>query len=228
MHRTLLLVGTLLSTVVAGRVSAQNTVTEPSSGVSFPVELATPDGGRHQLAGTGIRTRTVLNVKVYAFGLYLDAAGARQALAAFAGRPAEDLARDGAFYDALLRMGFPMSLRLVMTRNVGGEQMAEAFDGALRSRVVAAAGRGMAGGEAALERFRGYFSLDRLTEGAELLFSCTAEGTLHTRVSGEARPPIASRALCWALFDVYLGRNPISRDGKRTAISRIPALLAAL
>jgi hypothetical protein len=64
-----------------------------------------------------------------------------------------------------------------------------------------------------------------LTEGAVLVFTCTGDGTLHSRVTGERRAPIANRALCWALFDVYLGRNPISPSGKRTAVARIPALL---
>jgi hypothetical protein len=212
----------LLMTLMTAPASAQ-TVTE--SGVSFPVAMTVADGSRQLLAGTGLRTRTVLGVKVYAFGLYLDSAGARAALASFAGRSAEDLAREQSVYDALLRMGFPMTMRLVMVRNVTGEQMSEAFDGALRPRVQQAAGRGMAGGEAALDQFRGYFSVERLTQGAELVFTCTADGTLHSRVSGENKQPISSRALCWALFDVYLGRNPISPPGRRTVIARVPGLL---
>jgi hypothetical protein len=211
--------------VLAAPAGAQNTVNEPSSGVPFPVELATADGGRHALAGTGLRTRTVLNVKVYAFGLYVSPDAARSALASYAGRSAAELERDAGFYEALLRMSIPMSLRLVMTRNVTGEQMAEAFDGALRPRVQQAAGRGMPGGEQALERFRGFFSLERLTQGAELVFTCTPDGTLHSTVSGEHKPAIESRALCWALFDVYLGRSPISPSGKRSAVARFPALL---
>ncbi len=215
---------TLLVAALAAPAAAQ-TVTEPSSGVAFPVELSVAGGGRQVLAGTGLRTRTMLNVKIYAFGLYVDAAGARAALSAYAGRGAAELERDNAFYDAVLRLGFPMTMRLSMIRNITGEQMSEAFEDALRPRVTAAAGRGMAGGEAALNTFRGFFSLDRLTEGVELLFTCTGDGTLHTSVAGEAKPAIQSRALCWALFDVYLGRNPISASGKRSAIARMPAIL---
>ncbi len=213
------------ATTLAATAQAQTTVTEPGSGVAFPTELALAGGSRQALTGTGLRTRTVLNVKVYAFGLYVDAEAARGALTAWAGRAAADLERDATFYEALLRLEFPMSLRLVMTRNVGGEQMAEAFDGALRPRVVQAATRNMPGGEEALGQFRGYFSLDRLTEGAELVFTCTPDGTLSSTVSGDRKPAINSRALCWALFDVYLGRNPISSGGKRTAVARFPALL---
>jgi hypothetical protein len=205
--------------------AAAQTVNEPSSGVAFPVSMAVADGSTQVLLGTGLRTRTMLNVKVYAFGLYVDQAAARTALSSYAGRTAEQLAGDAQFYGAILRMGFPMTMRLVMTRNVSGEQMSEAFDGALRPRVIAAAGRGMPGGEDALNTFRGYFSLDRLTSGAELVFSCTADGTFHSRVVGEAKAPISSRALCWALFDVYLGSSPISPNGKRSVIARTPEVL---
>lgn len=203
------------------------TVTEPSSGVAFPVELEVPGGGRHVLTGTGLRTRTVLKVKVYAFGIYMDPAGARSQLAAFAGRDARSLAGDAKFYDAVLAMNVPLSLRLVMTRNVAGEDMAEAFDGALRPRVQHAAGRGLAGGEAALGTFRGLFSLDRLTKGAVLDFTCEPDGTLQTTVGGEQKPAIQSKALCWALFDVYLGPKPITADGKRSAIARVPGIIGS-
>ena len=215
----------LVAALIAAPAVAAQSVNEPGSGVAFPTELATADGGRHALLGTGLRTRTMLNVKVYAFGIYADQAAARSALSAWAGRDAAALASDATLYDRLLRMDMPMTLRLVMTRNVGGEQMAEAFDGALRPRVQAAAGRGMTGGEEALSTFRTFFSVDRLTQGAELVFTCTPSGMLHTRVNNEARPTIESRALCWALFDVYLGRNPISGSGKRSAVSRLPEVL---
>jgi len=212
----------LLGAAIAAVPATAQTVNEPGSGVAFPVTLNAPDGGTHALLGTGLRTRTMLNVKVYAFGVYADQAAARSALSAYAGRDAAALAADATLYDRLLRGDIPMSLRLVMTRNVSGEQMAEAFDGALRPRVQSAGEAGIQ----ALDTFRGFFSLDRLTSGAVLDFTCTPGGTLHTSVSGERKPNIESRALCNALFDVYLGRNPISASGKRTAVSRLPEVLA--
>src|SRR5688572_20901823 len=102
-------------------------VSEPNTNVKFPVEMQTP-AGTQVLTGTGVRTRTVLQVKVYAFGLYVDAAGARAALAAWRGKTAADLAKDRTLYEALLKGQFPMTLRLVMTRDVGAEQMANAFN----------------------------------------------------------------------------------------------------
>jgi hypothetical protein len=212
------------ATALAAPAAAQ-TVTEPASGVAFPVELTGANGSHQVLAGTGLRTKTFLKVKIYAFGLYVDAAGARSGLSAFAGKTAVQLGTDNNFYDALLRQSFPMSLRLSMIRNITGEQMSDAFEEALRPRVVAAASRNMPGGEAALTSFRGYFSLDHLTEGVELIFTCTPDGTLHSSVAGEAKAPIASHALCWALFDVYLGRTPISPEGRKSVIGRMPGII---
>jgi hypothetical protein len=218
----------LAATALAGGSSlAAQTVTEPSSGVEFPVTLTTATGADHVLTGTGIRTKTFLKVKVYAFGLYVDEPAATAALAGFAGKDAKTLEKDNTFYDALLQMQFPMTLRLVMTRDVGGDDMADAFDGALRPRVIqAAAEKGMPGGEEALETFRGYFSVGEMTKTSELLFTCTPDGTLSSSVKGTPNPPLTSAALCWALFDVYLGEKPISGDGKKGVTAGFPQLLA--
>ena len=204
---------------------AAQTVNEPSSGVPFPVHLAAP-GGEELLMGTGLRTKTFLQVKVYAFGLYVDSAAAATALASFAGKELKELQKDQAFYEAILARQFPMSLRLVMTRNVDGETMASAFEEALLPRVQeAAASMDMPGGEEALQTFRGYFSLSEMTKGAELVFTCTPDGTLASNVKGEMKADIQSPALCWALFDVYLGKKPISGSGKKSVIAGFPALL---
>ena len=204
---------------------AGQTHKDPSTGVEFPTSLMPPGGtAAHTLTGTGVRTRTMLKVKVYAFGLYVDAAGAKAALGTWAGKTAAQLQGDNAFYGKILERTFAMTMRLVMTRDVDGATMAEAFDGALRPRVQAAAGKGMPGGEAALDQFRAFFS-DKVTNGTELVFSCTPEGHFTTSIAGTQKPDIHSPALCWALFDVYLGAKPISSDGKKTVIAGFPALL---
>jgi hypothetical protein len=208
-----------------GAPLAAQSYTDPSTGVAFPTSLTPPRGaGAQALTGTGVRTRTMLKVKVYAFGLYVDAAGAKAALAAWAGKSAEQLQADDAFYAKILERPFATTMRLVMTRNVDGATMAEAFNEALGPRVQAAAGRGMTGGEAALQQFRGFFG-DRVANGTELVFACTPDGGFSTTIGGTAKPDIQSPALCWALFDVYLGADPISPDGKKSVIASFPAIL---
>jgi hypothetical protein len=219
----------LLAGSLAADLSAQSTVTDRQSGVPFRVTLTPPGGGApQQLTGTATREKTIFRIKVYAYGLYVDAGAARTALAAFSGRPAAALDRDGAFFQRLLDMRVPMTLRLVMTRDVAGDVLGRTFDDALKPRVTAAAAASKgAGGAQALQRFRAYFNLREVSRGMEIMFSCGAGGVLNTTVNGESRPPIQSQALCWALFDVYLGDKPVSLDGRRNLISGFPALLAA-
>jgi hypothetical protein len=208
----------------------QSVIHERSSGVAFPVELAVPGTEMtHVITGTGIRTKTFLKVKVYAFGLYVDPAAASTALVDYAGMEGKELEKNDEFFDTVLEQDFGMTLRLVMTRDVGGEDMAEAFDGALRPRVQrAAAEMDMPGGEAALDEFRGFFSVDEMTKESEIVFSCAPDGTLRTSVKGEVQAELTSGALCWALFDVYLGEDPISGGGKKNIGKAFADVLSAM
>ena len=191
------------------------TVMEESSKRAYPVHLeAGPTGYMHTLVGMGVRTKTFLNVKVYAVGLYIDADAAATALADWAGKEPKELEKDKALFARLLEMDMGMTLRLVMTRDVDGETMASAFDDALAPRLEKAAEMGMPDSTDALATFRGYFGLDKVTDDSELIFSCV-DGTLYTRIKGEQADPIESAALCWAMFDVYLGEKPISKGAKK-------------
>jgi hypothetical protein len=226
MQRSLPLLAVLAAVAVplaaqeAAQQAAQPIAIEPSSGVIFPMDITVPGGeAEHYLAGMGIRTKTFLKVKVYAFGLYVDRAAAETTLSDWTGKMWQDLQKDQSFYDRILVQDFPMTLRLVMTRNVGGDDMAEAFDGALRPRVQHAAA------EMALDQFRTYFSVEEMTEESELVFTC-AEGTLSSSVKGALMEAIESPALCWALFDVYLGEDPVSKDGKKNVVQNFPNILA--
>ena len=212
----------------ASQPTTAGMVQESESGTPFPVVLTPPDGKtEHRLVGTGIRQRTVFRVNVYAFGLYVDPAGAETALAEFAGLPAAALQRDARFQRRLLDLDFGMTLRLVMTRTVGGGDVADAFDDALRRRLPRSKGEGHTPDAAdALARLRNYLDVDEVVRGAEIIFSCDPVGLLALSMGDTRRPPIASPALCRALFDVYLGKDPIARDGKRNIVAGFASLLA--
>ena len=212
----------------ASQAGAPETVRERESGVTFPLALTPPGGAApHWLMGTGIRQRTIFRVKVYAFGLYVDADAARATLADFAGATAEALGRDGRFTRRLLDLDFGMALRLVMTRTVSGGDVADAFDEALRPRMPRAEA-GAHDAAAALARLRGHLDMGAVRRDAEIVFSCGPAGRLAMTVDGAARPPFESRALCRALFDVYLGEDPIERDGRRNLIAGFARLLQPL
>ena len=207
---TLLMFATVSISAVT-QSTAPDTVDEPRSGTPFPLSL-TPPGGTtpHWLMGTAIRQRTLFRVQIYAFGLYVDPEGARASLSRFAGVSAPTLEDDERFYRQLLDLDFDMTLRLVMTRTVDGDDVAEAFDEALRPRLVRAVTDTSSADElaAALDRFRSYFDVDEVRTGTEVVFSCGPAGRLATSVGGDERPPINSRD-----------------DGKRSVVAGFPGLL---
>lgn len=224
---SVLILGLLASSDPA-RATAHEAVREPESGTPFPVVLIPPGGTTpHRLMGTGIRQRTIFRVNVYAFGLYVDPADAETALAAFAGQQAFELRRDERFHRRLLDLDFGMTLRLVMTRTVEGGDVADAFDEALRPRMPRAGRNPEAvGAKTALARLRSHLDADEVRRGTEIVFSCGPAGRLTTSVEQSQREPIESRALCRALFDVYLGEEPIERDAKRNIVGGLARLLA--
>lgn len=222
---------------------APRTVREAGSRIDFPVRLegealaeglpAAADGEAVRLPdmdllGVGIRTKTWFDIRVYAMGLYWDAAAGPQQHAAFAGQDAETLGKAGKLQAALLEGRCALTLRLVMCRDVDGDDMAEAFDDSLAPRMKQAIEKDKKRGALEdLAKFRSYFSVDEVKEDVELLFTWTTEGKLHTRMEGKYLGTLDSPALCWSLFDVYLGSDPISKKAKKSLVERVPALLAA-
>lgn len=207
-----------------------DTVREEETGVEFPVALIPPGDREAQwLVGTGVRETRFFGVNVYAFGLYVEPESTRLVLADLVGLPAATLVQDEEFFGRVLALDFPMTFRLVMARDVSGNAIADSFEDALRPRFARLALLDATGAEAEdgrmLDRFRGYFNIDRVEKGTEIVFSCGPDGVLFTSVGGSERAPIESRTLCVSLFDVYLGSDPISPDGKRSVVARMPELL---
>ena len=214
--------------VAASQSPASAIAYEPRSRTPFPV-LLTPPGGTmpHRLMGTAVRQRTIFRVKIYAFGLYVDPEGARASLTRFAGASASALGGDESFYRQLLDLEFAMTLRLVMTRTVDGVDVAETFDDAIRPRIARAVTDTTDAAEfAALQTFRSYFDGGEIEASTEIVFSCGPAGRLKASLGGDERPPIDSPALCRALFDLYLGEDSISDDGKKRVIVGFPDLIA--
>ena len=100
------------------------------------------------------------------------------------GRPATRLAEDETLYHRLLELGFAMSLRLVLARDLSGADIAKAFDQALRPRLERRQGAAGAHDSTALQRIRGYFAMDRLGKGAEILFCYRPTERLTVPVAG--------------------------------------------
>lgn len=203
-------------------------VTEPKTDVVFPVTRTAEDGKtKLTLAGTALRDkRVILNFKVYAYGFYVDPAGAKKALAPFKGKSHKSLTKSDEFYAALLKDDFAKSLRLVFVRDVDGDDVEGAFSDSIEPRAKKARDkRKMPDATAAIRTFKSFFQVDELAEGDEVIFTWLPGGKLETTVKGKRKKQIVSPTLCWALFDIYLGERPIEDKGKKTMVERIPALL---
>ena len=130
--------------------------------------------------------------------------------------------RTRAFNRRLLDLDFALTVRLVLTRTVSGEDVADNFNQILRPRIAQAI-RDMNGSlhPDTLRRFLSYLKVDEVRVGTEIVISCGPAGRLVISVGEVEHPPIDSPVLCRAVFDVYLGQDPVSRPGKEACDRRI-------
>ena len=172
-------------------------VAEPKSGVKFAIAT---DG--MTLLGTGLRTRTMLNVKVYAIGLYVDDAALKGPLAAFKGRTSE---RD--FAQQLMWGDFRRQVTMKFLRGVTADQIQGAFREVLTKTDPARTGA-----------FVAYFPATK--EGEEYTLRWEPGQGLLTTVAGQARPPINDKDFAASVFGIWLGDKPIQEDIKKGLLSR--------
>lgn len=188
------------------------------------------DRRTHNLVALGIRKKTIFKVKVYSFGLYLDAQAAQPKLQRFMSQKSKALLKDRNFDKAVLADGIGKTIRLVMVRDVDADDMAEAFEDSLKPRIKAYTKKQSAeqvkAATDSLAKFRGYFKKEA-KDGQVMQFTALPGGRLLTSIDGKAMPEIKSSALSWALFDIYLGKDPISDSAKEKFVKGLPSVLKA-
>jgi hypothetical protein len=189
----------LLALAFAAPALAQD-VTEPKSGVKFAAK-----SGDMSLLGVGLRTRTMLKVKVYAVGLYVADSALAGPLAAFKGKT--DTAP---FYKELAWGDFGKQIVMKFTRGVSTDQIRGAFRETLQ-------------GTSKLDQFLGYFGDTK--EGEEYVLTWKPGGVLATKVAGVEKPEIADKTFAAAVFGIWLGEKPIQEDIKKGLASRAGELI---
>ncbi|HEV7498753.1 MAG TPA: chalcone isomerase family protein [Vicinamibacteria bacterium] len=177
---------------------ARADVAEPKTGVRFPEK-----SGETSLLGVGLRTKTILKVKVYAIGLYV----ADSALAgSLKGKSGTDLYRELVWGD------FPKEVHLRLVRDVSASQMQESIRDALEKAE-----------KARVDAFVANFG--DIKTGEEYVLRWMPGGTLETIANGVSKPSIADKTFAAAVFGIWLGDDPIQDDIKRDLVSRAPALV---
>lgn len=191
----------LLAVLSVGSAALAEDVKEPRSGVAF----ADKDGGR-TLLGVGLRTKTMLKVKVYAIGLYVDDAALAGPLAKYAGKTTSP-----EFYRDLVWGDFGKHVVMKFVRDVSTSQIQEAF-----REVLPATARSR-------DAFVACFGDTK--SGQEYVLRWAPGGTLETTVAGTAKPPIADKEFAAAVFSIWLGEKPIQDDIKRDLVARAATVI---
>lgn len=190
--------------LVAQPAPAAADVVEPSSGAAFP-ETRSVGGKTYQLVGTGLRKKFV--IKVYAMGLYLEQAGAKQAYAGGAGSGPQAFVIGGGF-------GKVMALRFL--RDVDKGKIQDAYKESLQAA--------LSGPTAAdAQAFINLFDRD-VKQGQELLIQADEGGKLSVSIAGQRKEGPQSPALAKAVWEIWLGNKPIAPDAKKTLVERLGSL----
>jgi len=177
-------------------------ITEPKSGVKFAAKQ-----GEMSLLGIGLRTKTMLKVKVYAIGFYVADSALAGPLAAHKGKLGTP-----AFYKDLVSGDFEKQIVMKYTRDLSADQIQEAFREAL------------AGADPTkVSQFLALFG--PIKEGQECVLAWKPGGLLEARPPDMVAKPIEDKAFAAAVFGIWLGERPIQDDIKKGLASRAGELL---
>ncbi|GMH41288.1 hypothetical protein BSKO_09198 [Bryopsis sp. KO-2023] len=198
------------------------TVKEDVTGVEFPlVQQFWESLEMFRSMGASSRSKKIafINVKVYAMTLYLEA---EKAAREFKIRDKGDFMKSGSdsdFCDVMLDGAFHKVLQIRMVRNITSEQFIDAIDRRLRSKME------FMGQLAPLEEFAEFISGQKLNKGTDLLLFWHVQGFLDVAVVpgsiddfSKTIPGkrIESPSLSRALYELYLGEDPVIPDAKKS------------
>ncbi|XP_006650802.1 chalcone--flavonone isomerase [Oryza brachyantha] len=207
-------------------------------GVVFP-PVARPPGsaGRtHFLAGAGVRGMEIAGnfIKFTAIGVYLEDAAVPALGKKWAGKSADELAVDGAFFRDVVTGDFEKFTRVTMILPLTGEQYSEKVtENCVKAWKAAGVYTDAEG--AAADKFKDAFKPHSFPPGASILFTHSPAGVLTVAFSkdssvpedGAAAAAIENRALCEAVLDSIIGEHGVSPAAKRSIASRVTELLKA-
>ena len=144
----------------------------------------------------------MLNVKVYAIGLYIDGPSYTRLVSSKKGAQATP-----ELYQELVWGDFGKRFELRFVRDLSAAQIQGAFREALP-----------AADKAKVDQFVGFFG--DIAKGQDAVIRWAPGGTLETTVAGAATPPIADKSFAAAVFSIWLGEKPIQADIKQGLVAR--------
>ena len=161
------------------------------------------------LLGVGLRSKYGL-VSVYAYAVYVeDAPEVHEEISAAAELSAAERLKEERLWSRIIESSARKEIVLEMQRTITGEDFKTAFQDSLGSRVSSKQGK------KALEEFAGAFTGVSLDSGARLEFQVEKGAILRTMLDGRVLSVVDNIELATALMDVYLGKQPVSTQGKK-------------
>ena len=192
--------------------SSSSSSTRIIDGMDFPDTIKI-NGATQSLVGGG--TRTKWSFKVYTVGIYSEVK-IIQSLKKKYNEPTNngEVTRD--FSDSKLSGGGAKTLLLQFRREVSAPDMVEALSDALVTKI----------GKDKSIKFSEFIlnmAPDRLIKGTNFYISCKGEKLIsslnknnnnNNNSKESSSSSISIKGLCTAIFDVYLGNNPVSQAAK--------------
>ncbi|MEO6953615.1 MAG: chalcone isomerase family protein [Polyangia bacterium] len=202
-------------------VAFADKVTEPATGFTFDSDK-TIAGKSYTLVGVGVRKKFF--VKVYAMGLYVDTTDGKRAfssLATKAGGSDQAHLTAGGKADSFIIWGqFDKLAILHFVRDVSADKVREAFTEGLADEVSDKAPADVR--EAATSFLK---LIDRdLKNGDDLVLHSDTSGRLEVSIGGQNKGGVQNAKLARAMWNVYLGGKPPTKELKADLTNRISEL----
>ena len=206
---------------LAPRIAAAEKVVEPSTGVQFDAQR-TADGKSYTLVGAGVRKKFV--VKVYAMGLYVEDVEGKRAFPSLAtkagGRDKAKLTEGDRAQSFVMWGQFGKMTVMHFVRDVGADKVRGAYEESLADEL---SDKSPADVREAAQAFIKMYDHD-MKNGEEIVLRTSAEGKIELSIAGQAKGSVQNTKLARAIWGIWLGNKPISKDLRIELVIRIDAL----
>ncbi|KAG8386493.1 hypothetical protein BUALT_Bualt03G0154300 [Buddleja alternifolia] len=209
-------------------VSSSEYTEEPETKVKFQTSLSLPGcSSPLSLLGTGYREKifAIIGVKVYAAGLYANQSIFSK-LDAWKGRSTAEVQQDSSLFNEIFQAPLEKSLHIILVRDIDGKTFWDALDEAISPRMTSPTPVD----ESALSTFRSIFQGRPLKKRTSIFLTWLDTTKMLVCVSSDGilssvDATIESSNVTSALFDVFLGRDPVSPSLKTSASKGLASAL---
>ncbi|XP_047271483.1 fatty-acid-binding protein 3, chloroplastic isoform X2 [Capsicum annuum] len=186
---------------------------------SFTLKVASSSSGYRE------KVFAIIGIKVYAAGLYVnDSVFSR--LDAWRGRSAAEIQQDPSLFNNIFEANLEKSLLIVLVRDIDGKTFWDALDEAISPRIKSPT----ADDKSALSTFRDVFQGKPLKKETSIFLTWIDPTKMLVSLSFDGMPSsvdatIESTNVASALFDVFLGGDPVSPTLKASVAKGLEAAL---